>query len=68
MGIAKQCGQWQRKIEVKGGIQSYIFSFAEKWHFSSLFKIKLEAHDKQKGFEFCRVGDCDDFQVVLRQS
>ena len=45
MGIAKQCGQWQRKIEVKGGRQRYIFSLAEKWHFSLPFKINPEERE-----------------------
>ena len=48
------------------------FSPTEKWCVRSPSKIKpeerefvvgVDAHDKLKGSEFCRVGDCDDFQV-----
>ena len=28
----------------------------------------VDAYDKQKGSEFCRAGDCEDFQAVRRQS
>ena len=66
IGLAKQRGELAKKIlKLKEKHKAAIFSPTEKWCLPSTSKIKLEekefvvdAHDKQKGSEFCRVGDC----------
>ena len=75
LGLRSGVDSGKETVEVKGGMQSCIrLAYGEV---VPLFTIQNQtggkrvcgrlrgvgAHDKQKGFELCRVGDCDDFQV-----